>query len=75
MTQGEGENSPPSSMQFPCFMYHAEHGARLFRTRDEFSEAGSGWVDTPAKLTEPKEAPEPVSEPGKRGPGRPKKTQ
>jgi hypothetical protein len=71
MTEGEGFGSPLSAMQFPCFMYHAVHGAKVFRTPEEYAEAGSGWVDTPAKLAEPQEAPEPV----KRGPGRPKKTQ
>lgn len=37
-------------MDFPAFMYHKEHGARLFETEAEFKAAGRGWVDTPAKL-------------------------
>jgi hypothetical protein len=44
-------------MEFPCFMYHAEHGARLFADSLEYEEAGEGWVDSPAKLDEPAPAP------------------
>ena len=38
------------TMTFPCFMYHKEHGARIFHSADEFRDAGLGWVDNPAKL-------------------------
>lgn len=39
-------------MDSPTWMYHAQHGARLFNDEGEFASAGSGWVDTPAKLTQ-----------------------
>jgi hypothetical protein len=42
-------------MEFPCFMYHAEHGARLFADSLEYEQAGEGWVDTPAALEAPTE--------------------
>lgn len=61
-------------MQFPCFMYHAEHGARLFSAQAEFDESGDGWVDSPAKIEAKKEQAELVETP-KRGPGRPKKVE
>lgn len=38
--------------RFPCWMYHKKHGARLFNTKEELEEAGSGWVDSPAKIKE-----------------------
>jgi len=52
-------------MDFPCFMYHAQHGASLFENREAFEEAGEGWVDSPAKC-EPAslEIPGSVSIPG-----------
>ena len=43
-------------MQFPAFMYHKEHGARLFGSEDELKAAGKGWVDTPAKFEQKKDA-------------------
>ena len=37
-------------MSFPCYMYHHSKGTRLFQNAEEFSVAGEGWVDSPAKL-------------------------
>jgi UDP-N-acetylglucosamine:LPS N-acetylglucosamine transferase len=37
-------------MNFPAFMYHAQHGAQQFDNAEQFATAGNGWVDTPAKL-------------------------
>ncbi len=37
---------------FPCFRYHKDHEARIFRSADELKAAGKGWVDTPAKLVD-----------------------
>ena len=34
------------------YMYHKEHGAKLFKDLKEIKEAGDGWVDSPAKLGE-----------------------
>jgi hypothetical protein len=59
-------------MDFPCFMYHAEHGARVFDAPEALQEAGSGWVDTPAKLPNEQKSAEVVE---KRKPGRPKKAE
>jgi hypothetical protein len=39
-------------MNFPCWMYHAEHGARLFADAEEFAAAGFGWADNPAAAEE-----------------------
>lgn len=42
-------------MEFPCYMYHKEKGAVLFRDEESFKAAGSGFVDSPAKLKDEKE--------------------
>ncbi len=60
-------------MQFPCFLYHALHGPRLFNSAGELDNQ-SGWVDTPAKLSAPEEQPEEQSEPeAPKKRGRPRK--
>lgn len=43
-------------MEFPTYLYHKEHGARLFTSEEEVKAAGRGWADTPAKFekAEPK---------------------
>lgn len=40
----------PGDRRFPTWMYHAAHGAKLFRDETAFKNAGDGWVDSPAKL-------------------------
>lgn len=41
------------SQTFPAFLFHANHGARLFDNAEDFADAlDAGWVDSPAKLTE-----------------------
>lgn len=51
----------------PTYMYHAEHGARIFTSEAELKDAGGGWVDTPAKLQPPGADPagEPAAKAGK----------
>lgn len=34
-------------MEFPCWMYHSAHGARLFECAEDFASAGDGWADSP----------------------------
>ena len=50
-------------MNFPCGMYHAEHGAKIFYAEDEFREAGHGWADNPEKALELLSPPNKVGEP------------
>jgi hypothetical protein len=42
-------------MHFPTWQFHAEHGAKLFKTEEELKAAGAGWFDHPdkAKTQEP----------------------
>jgi hypothetical protein len=55
-------------MNFPTWMFHAEQGAKLFNTKEEFKKAGKGWFDHPekcngkAKQEEPEEAEEQAEE-------------
>lgn len=37
-------------MEFPCWMYHRDHGARLFGYEEEFHLAGFGWTDHPGDV-------------------------
>ena len=39
-------------MNFPCWMYHAELGARLFASQEALDAAGAGWADGPAAALE-----------------------
>jgi len=36
-------------MDYPVWMYHAEQGAKLFKTAEELDAAGGGWADHPEK--------------------------
>lgn len=40
-------------MDFPAWMYHAQHGARIFETKDELAAAGEGWADAPISSADP----------------------
>lgn len=57
---------------YPKWLYHAEHEARIVRDSDAHKALGPGWVESPALIEKVKapEAPKAV-EPKK--PGRPKK--
>lgn len=37
-------------MDFPTYMFHRDHGKRVFNTAEEFDAAGDGWVDSPTKV-------------------------
>lgn len=39
-------------MNYPCWMYHADKGARIFYDEESFAEAGKGWADSPEKAIE-----------------------
>ncbi len=34
-------------MEFPVWLYHAEHGSRIFYDEESLAEAGRGWADSP----------------------------
>lgn len=61
----------PGNTKAPFWMYHPEHGKRLFKNTLEFTESDDKkWVDNPAKLTNP--PPEPADErPEKKQPVKP----
>lgn len=41
------------SQTFPAYLFHAQHGSRLFENAEDFADAlDAGWVDSPAKLTD-----------------------
>lgn len=42
-------------LNFPTYMYSAEHEPRVFNSLAELEAAGEGWYDSPAKVP-PKEA-------------------
>ncbi len=38
----------------PVWLYHREHGARIFQSEEELEQAQeNGWVDTPARFDNP----------------------
>ena len=41
-------------MNFPTYMYHKTKGTQVFKSKEELDSAGSGWVDSPAKIDETK---------------------
>jgi len=55
------ETKSKNPQSYPCWMYHKEHGARLFDNPIEFDDAGAGWVDNPKRLGDEPETPPDVS--------------
>ena len=41
---------PYEYREFPKWLFHKEHGAKIFNNPAEVEAAGDGWVDSPAKL-------------------------
>lgn len=39
-------------MNYPCWMYHADKGARIFYDEESFAAAGPGWADSPERAIE-----------------------
>jgi hypothetical protein len=46
-TSWQPQSPVSEDVMFPHWLYHAEHGAKLFHSAEEVQEAGAGWQDTP----------------------------
>lgn len=57
------------NLEYPKAKYHATELVRVVKDADEDEELGPAWFDNPNEVNS---KPEPVPEPVKRGPGRPK---